>query len=481
MRVVVQCFVFRKLRGKALILLILRNLLLKDLISFSPSVGASGGILVCWVGAHFSANTLCVTRSAIIIQFTSIFSAESWTLVSIYGPSQEPERSLFVQWLFDLSIPDDENWLFMGDFNFYRSVDNRNRNGGNMNDMMIFNSIISNLGLLELPLKGRSFTWSNMQDCPLLQQLDWFFTTVSWSASFPKTMVKPLTRLISDHVPCVVQIGTSIPKADLFRFENFWIEHDGFFDLVTSVWNNHGDSTDAAKNLTAKFKSLRKGLKKWSKTISKLTTLISNCNLAVSFIDKLEELRDLTLAEWNFRVIIKSKVLQYLRFKQIYWQKRCTIRWAKFGGENTKFFHAAATERYRRNLITHLQSDEGRMLTDHSEKAEVIFQTFQQRMGISNSPVMHFNLPGLMNRVNDLDFLSLSFTTLEIDEVVKKMPTDKATGPDGFNGCFLKSCWPIIKHDFYNLCAQFCEGSLLLESINRSFITLVPKKSTPES
>nr|AAO37473.1 putative reverse transcriptase [Oryza sativa Japonica Group]AAS01922.1 retrotransposon protein, putative, LINE sub-class [Oryza sativa Japonica Group]ABF96965.1 retrotransposon protein, putative, LINE subclass [Oryza sativa Japonica Group] len=289
---------------------------------------------------------------------------------------QEPERSLFVQWLFDLSIPDDENWLFMRDFNFYRSVDNRNRNGGNMNDMMIFNSIISNLGLLELPLKGRSFTWSNMQDCPLLQQLDWFFTTVSWSASFPKTMVKPLTRLISDHVPCVVQIGTSIPKADLFRFENFWIEHDGFFDLVTSVWNNHGDSTDAAKNLTAKFKSLRKGLKKWSKTISKLTTLISNCNLAVSFIDKLEELRDLTLAEWNFRVIIKSKVLQYLRFKQIYWQKRCTIRWAKFGGENTKFFHAAATERYRRNLITHLQSDEGRMLTDHSEKAELPPQSF---------------------------------------------------------------------------------------------------------
>ncbi|BAF16933.2 Os05g0247600 [Oryza sativa Japonica Group] len=34
--------------------------------------------------------------------------------------------------------------------------------------------------------------------------------------------------------------------------------------------------------------------------------------------------------------------------------------------------------------------------------------------------------------------------------------------------------------DFYNLCAQFCEGSLVLESINRSFITLVPKKSSPE-
>jgi hypothetical protein len=25
------------------------------------------------------------------------------------------------------------------------------------------------LGLIELPLKGRSFTWSNMQVCPLLE------------------------------------------------------------------------------------------------------------------------------------------------------------------------------------------------------------------------------------------------------------------------------------------------------------------------
>uniref|UniRef100_A0A453BG26 Uncharacterized protein n=2 Tax=Aegilops tauschii subsp. strangulata TaxID=200361 RepID=A0A453BG26_AEGTS len=42
----------------------------------------------------------------------------------------------------------------------------------------IFNEIIGHLGLLELPIKGRSYTWSNMQDTPLLEQLDWFFTSV---------------------------------------------------------------------------------------------------------------------------------------------------------------------------------------------------------------------------------------------------------------------------------------------------------------
>ena len=67
----------------------------------------------------------------------------------------------------------------MGDFNFYRSLQYRNRSGGNLNDTLIFNDIIGHLGLVEILLKGRAFTWSNMQQSPLLEQLDWFFTSVS--------------------------------------------------------------------------------------------------------------------------------------------------------------------------------------------------------------------------------------------------------------------------------------------------------------
>lgn len=100
--------------------------------------------------------------------------------------------------------------------------------------------------------------------------------------------------------------------------------------------------------------------------------LIKNCSLVTSFFDRVEELRDLTLAEWNLRGLVKDKAVLYMRYKQLYWQKRCTIRWVKFGGENTKFFHAAATERYRRNLITHLKSNEGVSLSNHAKKAAVI-------------------------------------------------------------------------------------------------------------
>jgi hypothetical protein len=50
--------------------------------------------------------------------------------------------------------------------------------------MMNFSSAIQALVLEEIPLKGRNFTWSNMQDDPLLEKLDWIFTSANWTSDF---------------------------------------------------------------------------------------------------------------------------------------------------------------------------------------------------------------------------------------------------------------------------------------------------------
>jgi hypothetical protein len=68
-----------------------------------------------------------------------------------------------------------------------------------------------------------------------------------------------------------------------------------------------------------------------------------------------------------------------------------------------------------------------------------------------------------------------------MDAIIKYMPADKAPGPDGYNGLFLKRWWHIIAPDFYNLAKDFHEGRISLENINSSFITLVPKTNSPES
>jgi hypothetical protein len=96
--------------------------------------------------------------------------------------------------------------------------------------METFNSII-NLGLIEIPLKRRRFTWSNMQESPLLEQLDCCFTSLAWTSSFHNTLLIPMVKPLSDHIPCNVQIG-KIPKSQVFRFEIFLMQHPGFMEIV---------------------------------------------------------------------------------------------------------------------------------------------------------------------------------------------------------------------------------------------------------
>lgn len=134
-----------------------------------PPVGASGGILVIWNSSILRGDILDKRSYGITIQFTSAHSNKVWKLTNVYGPCAEPARTEFVTWFREHDITDEENWIFLGDFNFYRSLSNRNKPGGNLADTLVFNDAIGHLGLVELPLKGRAFTWSNIQSDPLLE------------------------------------------------------------------------------------------------------------------------------------------------------------------------------------------------------------------------------------------------------------------------------------------------------------------------
>ena len=102
-------------------------------------------------------------------------------------------------------------------------------------------------------------------------------------------------------------------------------------------------------------------------------------------------------------------------------------------------------------------------------------------MGVTIPISIPFDLQGLLPVVQDLHPLIDPFTDDEIADLVKHMKTDKAPGRDSFNGMFLKKCWPIVKHDFTNLCNEFHTRMLSLESFNGSFITLIPKTHTPKT
>lgn len=127
----------------------------------------------------------------------------------------------FITWLINLNTSSFDDWLLASDFNLIRFAENRNKLGGNLGEMQMFNDCIIDLDLVEHPFNGRNITWSNMQPDPLLVKLDWVFSSVSWNLSYPGTLVQMLSRPISDHTPFVIHIDSCIPRSNFFRFENF--------------------------------------------------------------------------------------------------------------------------------------------------------------------------------------------------------------------------------------------------------------------
>ena len=59
-------------------------------------------------------------------------------------------------------------------------------------------------------------------------------------------------------------------------------------------------------------------------------------------------------------------------------------------------------------------------------------------MGVSSGISMHFDLNRYISMRDDLDILIEPFLQDEIDNIIKRMPRDKALGPDVFNGQFMK-------------------------------------------
>ena len=74
--------------------------------------------------------------------------------------------------------------------------------------MCEFFDFISEQGLIDIPLEGGNFTWSNSREVESKAWLDRFLFTVDWEAKFPIVCQRRMFRLLSDHFPIVLEGGS---------------------------------------------------------------------------------------------------------------------------------------------------------------------------------------------------------------------------------------------------------------------------------
>jgi hypothetical protein len=159
-----------------------------------------------------------------------------------------------------------------------------------------------------------------------------------------------------------------------------------------------------------------------------------------------EEHRFLSGGESELRMLCKEKLAQLLKARAAYWKQRSKFRVVCEAHENTKFHHAYASHKLRKNQIKALEVH-GIRCTRHVDKAKMLNDHFMALLGAAVEPVWDFDISAVYNNmvVVNPEPLVAPFTTAEVLAAVKSMNSTSALGLDGFCPSFYCSSWGFVK------------------------------------
>ncbi|KAK4582883.1 hypothetical protein RGQ29_025877 [Quercus rubra] len=279
--------------------------------------------------------------------------------------------------------------------------------------MREFSNFISEQGLIDLPLQGGSFTWSNSREVASKARLDRFLFSANWE-----------DKLCSDHFPIVLEGGSFQRGSMLFRFEKMWLKNEGFVDKVRSWWDSYQVHGAPSFILANKLKLLKNYFKRWN----------------------VEDLSALEIMEESWGLSAEERVEMGRIHDEL---ERITLE----GDRNTKFFQHIANSYRRVNSIDRLMVD-GVLSSDPAAIADCI---------------SHIS-------VEDASWLDRPFEEEEVFGVITDFNGDKAPSPDDFSMAFFQSCWGVLKTEIMVVFHNFHTQAVFEKSLNALFLTLIPKK-----
>ncbi|XP_073355487.1 uncharacterized protein [Aegilops tauschii subsp. strangulata] len=205
-----------------------------DNFSYLPAVGRRGGILIAGSSDHLKITPLANLTGlySLTIMVTDLDSNSSWTVTGVYGPQSDEDKRNFLLEMRQLQTVTSPEWLILGDFNLISRADEKSNSNINLRMIRSFRAVIDDLGLKELPLTGRRFTWSNERLNCTLTKIDKALFSAEWEAKFPDFQMIAGSSEISDHCPLILK-KISNKRFTGFRFEAWWPMTDGFADIVS--------------------------------------------------------------------------------------------------------------------------------------------------------------------------------------------------------------------------------------------------------
>lgn len=446
--------------------------------AYLPADGTRGGILLACNDNFFSLSNVVQKQFSLTATVTMKNDNARWSLTVVYGPQQDAQKIEFLAELQEVEQMVSLPWLLIGDFNLIYKTSDKNNSRLNRGMMQRFKGTLDRLGIKELHLSGRKFTWT--QECanPTQTKIDRAFCCPDWDVLFDSAHMSALSSSCSDHAPLFITGCMERERNNSFRFESYWLKLPDFRQVTAESWNRPLQTTNPFAQLHLKLKRLARDLRRWKSTrIGDIRLQLAIANEVVFQLDVAQEDRVLSEEEQCLRKLLKSRVLGLAALERIRLRQRARITWLKHGDVNSKFFQIKANGRKRKNHIQILQTPDGFAVTK-DQKEEELKRYFTQKLGAFALRNQRLNLAALNLPTLDLSDLNDNFTEEELKNAISDLPSEKSPGPDGFIGAFFKQAWDIIKTDLIQAVSFFGDmGCARLQELNSAHICLIPKKA----
>ncbi|GMJ15548.1 hypothetical protein HRI_005224000 [Hibiscus trionum] len=442
---------------------------------FSPFEGSVGGLLCVW-----DKDFLTIANSFVDRRFIALFglikgSQEPYGFINVYAPYVESEKLSFFTDLKSFMDNYQVNWIIGGDFNAYLSSEEKFGSTVNRSTIEVFRNFIQESQLVDLPLSGGSFTWSNNRDPPTFIRLDRFLVGVKVLSDFPLLCQLLLPKSISDHNPIGLEVVSNVGGPRPFKLYNYLMEESGFSDLVEAAFSK-ANIRKGKVGLQRILRDLKGDIKTWSK---------DKQDVGNKLIQRLEgQIAEEELKQQQGMVSsnigeLRQALWASMRKAVSIWLQNSRLKWFSDGDRNSHYFHLVASNRRRSNRIKSVEVD-GRTFLDQQSISKCFQDFFSNVYRAKNTiEVDSFQLGFKKLSSAQQSNLEMAFTSEEVWAAISDMDSSRATDPDGYNMAFYKKFWPVIKSNLMAVFEDLFADRDWAPGLNHAFITLIPKKLGP--